>query len=229
MEAFLRACLPRVLDEAVEFNVYPHQCKEDLLARLPQRLKGYARWLPDTWKIVVVVDRDDDDCHDLKRRMDEIAVQAGLEIPARSKTAWHVCNRIAIEELEAWYFGDWDAVRSAFPRVSKTTPSGRRFRNPDKITEGTWEAFECVLKKAGYCQTGLRKIETARAIGKHVDPARSQSPSFRAFWRVIEQLSRRQPPAKPRQCPGPQNTNPDNHAGYRGLFESGKRVSNPRT
>lgn len=37
-----------------------------LLARLPERLRGYASWLPDTWRIVVIVDRDDADCTTLK-------------------------------------------------------------------------------------------------------------------------------------------------------------------
>ena len=26
--------------------------------------------------------------------------------------AWRLVNRIAVEELEAWYFGDWAAVRA---------------------------------------------------------------------------------------------------------------------
>ena len=29
--------------------------------------------------------------------------------------AWQVVNRIAIEELQAWHFGDWEAARQANP------------------------------------------------------------------------------------------------------------------
>ena len=64
-------------------------------------------------------------------------------------------NRVVIEELEAWYFGDWEAVRSAYPRVSPTVPNQSRYRNPDSVQGGTWEAFERILKGHGYFRTGL--------------------------------------------------------------------------
>lgn len=35
MEAFLRALLPRMLGDTASFNVYPYQCKVDLLGKLP--------------------------------------------------------------------------------------------------------------------------------------------------------------------------------------------------
>jgi hypothetical protein len=59
MEVFLRAHLPRLLGGDATFNVYPSQGKQDLMRNLPDRLKGYASWLPEGWRIVVVVDRDD--------------------------------------------------------------------------------------------------------------------------------------------------------------------------
>ncbi len=190
MEAALRLLLPRVLGD-LSFGVYSHQCKDDLLKRLPERLKGYSSWLPDDYRIVVVVDRDDDDCRTLKRRLEQMADDAGL----RSRTSaagpfYQVVNRLAIEELEAWYFGDWDAVRAAYPRVPETIPKKTNYRDPDAITGGTWEAFERILKRAGYFQTGLRKIEAARAIAKHWQPERNHSYSFRVFLDVLHELTR---------------------------------------
>ena len=41
MEAALRIALPRILGN-LSFEVYPHQCKDELLQRLPQRLRGYG-------------------------------------------------------------------------------------------------------------------------------------------------------------------------------------------
>jgi hypothetical protein len=105
----------------LSFQIYPYQCKDDLLKRLPDRLRGYSNWLPDDYRIVVVVDRDDDDCHDLKQQLEQMASDAGLL--SRSHAGgrpYKVVNRLAIEELEAWYFGDWDAVRAAYPKVSGT-------------------------------------------------------------------------------------------------------------
>lgn len=182
MEVFLRALLPRLLGEVVPFNVYPHQGKQDLLDKLPDRLKGYATWLPPTWRIVVVVDQDDDDCEQLKQRLERMAADAGLRTRTAARAAaWQIVNRIAIEELEAWYFGDWQAVRAAYPRVSAAVPRQARFRRPDAVIGGTWEAFEKVLQKAGYFKSGLRKIEAGRALGAVIDPERNGSPSFQVF------------------------------------------------
>jgi hypothetical protein len=186
MEAFLRALLPRLLPQDRTFEVHPFQGKSDLLGKLEQRLRGYAGWLPADWRIVVVVDRDDEDCHVLKRELESIARRTGLQTRTRAgKAPWQVVNRIAIEELEAWYFGDWEAVRSAFPRASANVPRRQGFRNADAIAGGTWEAFERVMQAHGYFKGGLAKIEAARAIGANVDPARSSSHSFRAFSEAI--------------------------------------------
>lgn len=114
MEAFLRALLPRLLPKDRTFEVHPFQGKDDLLGKLEARLRGYAAWLPEDWRIVVVVDRDDDDCRDLKQRLEVIAQRAGLRSRSRAGgLPWQLVNRIAVEEMEAWYFADWEAVRAA--------------------------------------------------------------------------------------------------------------------
>jgi len=78
MEAFLRALLPCVLPAGRTFEVHTFQGKSDLLAKLQSRLRGYARWLPDDWRLVVVVVRDDDDCQALKQQLESMATTAGL-------------------------------------------------------------------------------------------------------------------------------------------------------
>ena len=186
MEAFLRALLPRLLPNDRSFEVHPFQGKADLLGKLQARLRGYAQWLPQDWRIVVVVDRDDDDCEELKERLETMAANARLVTRSRARTRrWQLVNRIAIEELEAWYFGDWLAVRSAYPRVSPNVPNQAGYRDSDAIRGGTWEAFERVLQRHGYFKTGLQKVETARTIGGLLDPARSRSRSFAMFRDAI--------------------------------------------
>jgi hypothetical protein len=98
-----------------------------------------------------------------------------------------VANRIAIEELEAWYFGDWPAVQAVYPKLPDGVPRSRGFRDPDAIVGGTWEAFERVLQRHGHVQAGLAKIEAARAIGRHIEPSRSRSASFQAFHAALTQ------------------------------------------
>ena len=186
MEAFLRELLPRLLRTDNTFEVHPFQGKTDLLSKLTMRLRAYASWLPEDWRILVIVDRDDDDCMLLKQRLDESAVASNMRTRTNcGQRPWQLVNRIAIEELEAWYFGDWQAVRLAYPRVSETIPQQARYRNSDGIQGGTWEAFERVLQRYGYFETGLRKLEVARVIGAHLDVERNRSQSFRAFYSAI--------------------------------------------
>lgn len=186
MEVFLRALLPRLLPQDRTFEVHAFQGKSDLLGKLEARLRAYAAWLPEDWRVVVVVDRDDDDCLQLKQRLEAVAQQAGLRSRSRaSGLPWQLANRIAIEELEAWYFGDWEAVRTAYPRVSAHIPQRQGFRDPDAVAGGTWEAFERVMQRHGYFKGGFAKIEAARAIGACIDPGRSHSRSFAAFQEAL--------------------------------------------
>jgi hypothetical protein len=188
MEAALSALLPRIL-AGVSSRVYRHQCKDELLTRLPERLRGYATWLPETSRIVVLVDRDDDDCRALKARLEEMARAAGLKTRSRARRGeYSVVNRVVIEELEAWFFGDWDAVRKAYPKVNATVPSQARYRNPDAIKGGTWEALERLLQAAGYFKTGLRKLELARTVAEHMNPERNSSRSFQAFRSALREM-----------------------------------------
>ncbi|MGD0827532.1 MAG: DUF4276 family protein [Desulfobaccales bacterium] len=52
-----------------------------------------------------------------------------------------VLNRIAIEELESWFFGDGIALKTAYPGIPETLDKKSKYRNPDAI-ERTWEALE---------------------------------------------------------------------------------------
>ena len=181
MEAFLRALLPRLLPEGRTFELHPFQGKPDLLAKLEPRLRGYAAWLPERWRIVVVVDRDDDECHELKGRWRRWPRRAGLLSQHTAGTApWQLVNRVAVEELEAWYFGDWQAVRAAYPRVS----AGVRFKRAiATATPSRWHvgSLQRVLQRHGYFRTGLRKVDAARTIGGLLDPERCRSHSFATF------------------------------------------------
>jgi hypothetical protein len=170
MEAALRLIVPKIIGD-LPFDVYPYQCKDDLLSKLPARLRGYAAWMPEDYRILVIVDRDDDDCEDLKQQLEKAASDAGLVTKTKANgQVYHVVNRLAIEELEAWYFGDWEAVRAAYPRVDSNLPQKAGYRDSDAVSGGTWEAFEKVLQKARYFKNGLRKIEAARTVAEHMEP-----------------------------------------------------------
>ncbi len=188
MEAFLRSFMPSLLRH-ISFEVYSYQGKLDLLGRLEERLMGYSRWLPDRWRIVVLLDRDDDDCLKLKACLEALAEKVRLTTRRSGGEAWRIIFRIAIEELESWYFGDWEAVRLAYPGVSKDVTKKAAYRRSDEILGGTWEAFEREAQKAGYFTSGLRKIEAARAIGQHFDFNRCSSRSFGCMARSLLEVA----------------------------------------
>lgn len=186
MEAALVELLPGLLGDT-DFEIMRFRCKDDLMKQAPLRLKGYAAWLPENWRILVLVDRDDDDCHELKARLEAMAASAGLLTKTRrgQGQAFQVVNRIAIEELEAWFFGDWEAVCCAYPKVPGSQTQKAGFRDPDTIKGGTWEAMERVMRGAGYFGGGLRKIELARSVAAHMVAERNRSASFRAFVEAV--------------------------------------------
>jgi hypothetical protein len=168
MEAFLVELLPRLLG-GKSFMIHAYQGKADLLGKIQSRLRGYAKWLPANARIVVLIDRDDDDCVHLKARLEHDALVAGLSTRSagRNGAIWRVVNRIVIEEIEAWFFGEWGSVRQTYPGVPATVINKAAYRNCEAIAGGTWEALERILKRAGYFSSGLRKVEMSRQIGKN--------------------------------------------------------------
>lgn len=180
-EAALATLLPRILGPDVTFRLHPFNGKADLLRKLPSRLKGYSRWLPPDWRIVVLVDEDREECEELKGRLLDAIKGAGLKPASVSRPDGHVLPRIAVEELEAWFLGDVPALTAAFPGVPPSLASRERFRDPDAVTGGTWEALARVLKRAGHFVGGYPKIEAARRVAAEMDPDRNRSKSFRVF------------------------------------------------
>ena len=186
MEAFLQQLLPGRVPQDVTYEVHAFQGKDDLLLKLESRLRSYAKWLPENWHIIVLVDRDRDDCLVLKQTLEDKASSAGLV--SRSGAAystWQLVNRVVVEELEAWFFCDPKAICEAYPRVTRNAFKQARYRNSDSIAGGTWEAFERVLQRKNYFKTGLQKVLVAREIGSRMDPKRNRSPSFQVFYTAM--------------------------------------------
>lgn len=147
--------------------------KRLLLSQLPRVLGGYGK-TPGIDAVVVVVDSDVRDCREFLSEL--ISVVAACD-PA-PKTLF----RLAIEEIEAWYFGDREALVSAYPRA-KTDVLNRYVQDSPC---GTWELLAdavypggaAAVKKAGWPLPGQIKHEWAERIGPRLDPDRNLSPSF---------------------------------------------------
>lgn len=180
-EALLRTLLPQILPPRIEVGFRVFNGKADLLRKLPNRLRGYT-YSVSRPKILIVLDRDDDDCLDLKRRVEESATRSGLlpRSAAPDGSRHDVCVRIAVEEMEAWLLGDEEALRTAFPRV-RPFSGKEKFRDPDDVRGGTWEALEKLLQDRGYYPSGLSKINCASEAARHMSPGSNRSDSFRCL------------------------------------------------
>ncbi len=189
-EHALWALLPRILGERQEFEVLRFNGKPRLLRELPGRLRGYRRQNREDLGIAVLIDQDRQDCRHLKAQLETCALQAGFATSTSpdGHGRFQVVNRIAVEELEAWFFGDIEALCAAYPRVPTSLDKRRGFREPDAIAGGTWEALERVLQTAGHHPAGLAKIRAARDIAAHMQPERNRSASFQCFCRGVRTL-----------------------------------------
>jgi hypothetical protein len=189
-EHALRVLLPRILDPGQELEILRFNGKPRLLRELPKRLRGYRRQRRGDLAIVVMVDRDRHDCRKLKEQLETSATQAGFATASSpdQRGRFQIVNRIAVEELEAWFFGDLEALCAAYPGVPTNLDKRRGFRDPDAIPGGTWEALERVLKEAGHHRAGLAKIRAARDIAAHMQPERNRSVSFQSFCLGVRRL-----------------------------------------
>ena len=144
-----------------------------LLDQLPRVLRGYAE-TPGIDAVVVVLDSDNRDCFAFLSELKSLAASCGASDL--------VLFRLAIEETEAWYLGDRDALLKAYPRA--------RMRALDHYVQdsvcGTWELVaEAIhpggaraIRQAGWPLPGQIKHEWAERIGPLLDPETNRSPSF---------------------------------------------------
>lgn len=145
-----------------------------LLDQLPRLLRGYGK-TPGIGAVVVVLDADTRDCRTFLSELKTLAASCG-PVPA-------TLFRLAIEEMEAWYFGDRLALLGAYPRAKMDVLNAYV---QDSVC-GTWERFAdavhpggaAAIKKAGWPLPGQVKHEWAAAMGPRMALDRNVSPSFR--------------------------------------------------
>ncbi|WP_171974859.1 hypothetical protein [Leptolyngbya sp. 'hensonii'] len=99
---------------------------------------------------------------------------------------------LAIEEGEAWYLGDIDAIKAAYPEAKDAVLNS--YANDDIC--GTWEKLADAvfpggaqsLSKQGWSVVGKEKMAWAENIAPHMDIDRNQSPSFCYFRDKLRSL-----------------------------------------
>ena len=186
-EEALRCILPKILLPDVICIFHAFEGRDDMLTELPKHLKGH-QWITDDWRIIVLIDEDRRDCHELKAYLEKAAYEAGF-VTKSSVTPnedFQIVNRIAVEELEAWFFGDVQALHAAYPRIPENLQSKAKYRNPDAIRGGTYEALEQLLRQKNYYKGRISKPTVAQNIAQHMVPSRNRSKSFQVFVEGIK-------------------------------------------
>ena len=189
-EHLLRVLTPQIVP-GVPFEIRRFSGKPALLRALPERMRGYAQMfrIDPSLRVLVLVDRDDDDCFVLKAQLEGIVRNSGLPtLSSSGTTPAAVATRIAVEELEAWLFGDISALRQVYPKVPASLDRQARYRDPDAIAGGTWESLERVLQRHGYHPAGLPKIRVAGAVARYMDVETNRSHSFVQFRDGVRRL-----------------------------------------
>jgi hypothetical protein len=160
-----------------DLHKYGDPAKRVLLDQLPRLLRGLGAATSGVDLIMVVVDADGRDCKGFLSELKGVATACKAE----SKTMF----RLAIEETEAWYLGDKDALRAAYPRAK---PKVLRDYEQDGVC-GTWEVLanavvdgglEAVRRRGGPLPGDL-KHEWAQRIGPLMALDSNNSPSFHKF------------------------------------------------
>jgi hypothetical protein len=124
-------------------------------------------------RIVVLRDNDGGDCRTLKAALVDLCQRGGRD---------DTLVRIACQELEAWYFGDLDALADEFAdETLRTLGAKARFRDPDAIVQPA-RALEELIPP-------FQKVSGARRMGARLKRETNRSRSFQAFINGIEKLA----------------------------------------
>jgi hypothetical protein len=158
--------------------------KRILLDQLPRILKGYGK-TPGIDAVMIILDTDDKDCIAFLNELKNL-VRDSNSVP-------NTIIRLAIEEIEAWYLGDLNAILAAYPKAKRDVLN----RYVQDSVCGTWELLADALypggvdaiNKVGWPLPGQIKCEWAERIGPRLDIESNSSPSFSKFREGLKQLT----------------------------------------
>jgi len=164
--------------------------KRILLDNLPKLLKGYGRTFdgyPEDYHAAVILVCDlDDKCQKVFR--EELV---GILHACNPQPTTRIC--FAIEEGEAWFLGDLNAIKSVYHNADETVLNS--YVN-DSIC-GTWEKLadavysggSQALSAKGWQAIGMEKSIWAEAIAPVMDVTNNDSPSFCYFRFKLQELA----------------------------------------
>lgn len=165
----------------------PNRNDRTLLHNLPAKLKAYGNEDDHDLLVVVLVDLDDRfNCVEFKNQL--------LSLLNFCDKKPRVLFRIAIEELEAWYLGDANALKQAYP-LGQYEKLGNYVQDSQN---GTWEMLAEIIHPGGLNELltkGKRsplvreeKVKWAKTISPLMNVEQNLSPSFCCFRDGLRRL-----------------------------------------
>ena len=167
MKVLLDIILPRILPDSVTFQTIPHQGKSELEKSISTKLRA---WNEPNVAFVIVHDQDSNNCVELKNKLVSLCSNANRKFLVR----------IPCHELEAWYWGDLDAVSKAYGKDLISLKNKKKYRNPDQI-ENPKQELKKLIPTMG-------QIEGASKIAPHMNIEENTSYSFQVFVKGVLRL-----------------------------------------
>jgi len=157
-----------------------------ILNNLPKLIEGFGKTYQgygENYKVtlIVVIDLDS------RNKKDFLQVLNKILDSCTSQPSTYFC--FMIEEGEAWFLGDINAIKQAYPKVKQTI---LKSYIPDSICD-TWELLADAiypggreaLKRKGTSYIGREKSNWAKNITPHIDVENNKSQSFQYFREVL--------------------------------------------
>ncbi|MDY6936580.1 MAG: hypothetical protein SWY16_02850 [Cyanobacteriota bacterium] len=163
--------------------------KRILLSQLPRLIQGYGKtfssYPPEYPAVLIVICDLDNRC--LKAFRQEL-----IECVSQCDPSPETFFCIAIEEGEAWYLGDFEAIKSAYPKAKKSALNS--YKNDDicdtweKLADAVFPGGSTNLSKKGWQAVGQEKTIWAKKISPLMDVEKNRSPSFCYFRDKLRSL-----------------------------------------
>ncbi|MGC9503170.1 DUF4276 family protein [Baaleninema sp.] len=157
--------------------------KRILLDRLPKLIQGYGKTFRAYSKsnysavLIVICDLDDKCLHRFRQELIKCLDNCS------DKPETYFC--IAIEEGEAWYLGDLDAIKAAYPNAKDSILNS--YENDEicgaweKLADAVYPGGSQSLSKLGGQKIGEQKTIWAKTITLEMNIDKNRSPSFCYF------------------------------------------------
>lgn len=170
----LKSLLPRVLPEGVSPQYATFRGKRDLLKNIEARLKG---WNAPNTVFLILLDRDREDCRELKERVKKKVVAAGK--------GDQTCIRIACSELESFYLGDLQAVEQVLSISNLARHQDtKECRAPDEMNGKPSE------KLVSLTGGEYSKVKVSRSLGRELAiDGQNRSESFNQLLAGVKKLT----------------------------------------